>query len=77
MLLWTILIIFTSFIIIVVSLLTSGDSKAFSGALVGSSDLDLFSQSKARGTKKWLARLLFSLGILLMVSAILLKVYAR
>jgi len=77
MLLWTIIIIIVSLWIIMVSLLTSGDSKAFSGALVGSSDLDLFTQSKARGTKKWLARLLFVLGILLMISAIFLKVYSR
>lgn len=77
MILWTIIIIIISLWIIIVSLLTSGDSKAFSGALVGSSDLDLFTQSKARGTKKWLARLLFALGILLMISAICLKVYSK
>ena len=74
---WTIMLIIISISIIIVSLLTSADSKAFSGALVGSSDLDLFSESKARGTKKWLARLLFTLGILLMVSAIFLKFYVK
>jgi preprotein translocase subunit SecG len=40
-------------ILIIISILTSGDSNSFSGALVGSSDLDLFKVSKERGNKKF------------------------
>ncbi len=64
-----------SFIMIGLSLLMSGDSQGFSGALVGSSDLDLFKVSKERGGKKILKRVMFGLGILLMVGAIIVRVY--
>ncbi|CAM9096210.1 preprotein translocase subunit SecG [Mycoplasma todarodis] len=64
-----------SFVIIGISLAMSGDSQGFSGALVGSSDLDLFKVSKERGGKKILKRVMFGLGILLMVGAIIVRVY--
>lgn len=38
--------------VMIVSLLMSPDSNSFSGALVGSSDLELFKVSKERGIKK-------------------------
>ncbi|TCG11166.1 preprotein translocase subunit SecG [Mycoplasma todarodis] len=64
-----------SFVVIGLSLLMSGDSQGFSGALVGSSDLDLFKVSKERGGKKILKRVMFGLGILLMIGAIIVRVY--
>jgi len=41
-----------SAILIIVSFIMSPESNGFSGALVGSSDLDLFKVSKERGAKK-------------------------
>ncbi len=64
-----------SFIIITISILMSGDSQGFSGALVGSSDLDLFKVSKERGGKKILKRVMFALGIGLMIGAIIVRIY--
>ena len=64
-----------SFVILTISLLMSGDSQGFSGALVGSSDLDLFKVSKERGGKKILKRTMFVLGICLMIGAIIVRVY--
>ncbi len=64
-----------SIVIVTLSLLMSGDSQGFSGALVGSSDLDLFKVSKERGGKKILKRVMFILGILLMIGAIIVRVY--
>ncbi|WP_425348790.1 preprotein translocase subunit SecG [Metamycoplasma canadense] len=50
------------------------DSNSFSGALVGSNDLDLFKISKERGIKKVLKWSMISLGILLFIFAIVLRV---
>ena len=41
-----------SFLIILIGFLMAPDSNSFSGALVGSSDLELFANSKERGYKK-------------------------
>ncbi|CAM9101356.1 preprotein translocase subunit SecG [Mycoplasma marinum] len=70
-----IVLIILSIVILVISLLMSGDSQGFSGALVGSSDLDLFKVSKERGGKKILKRVMFVLGISLMIGAIIVRVY--
>ncbi|MBD5788579.1 preprotein translocase, SecG subunit [Mycoplasma synoviae GX11-T] len=61
--------------VMIVSLLMSPDSNSFSGALVGSSDLELFKVSKERGIKKFLKYFMFFLGISLILGAILLKIY--
>lgn len=47
-----IILILISFALIFVSFLLAPDSNSFSGALVGSNDLDLFKVSKERGVKK-------------------------
>jgi len=47
-----IILILISFALIFVSFLLAPDSNSFSGALVGSNDLDLFKVSKERGIKK-------------------------
>ena len=48
------ILMIVSFLIIFISLLLAPDSNSFSGALVGSGDLDLFKVSKERGIKKLL-----------------------
>ena len=61
-------------VLIIVSFIMAPDSNSFSGALVGSSDLDLFKQSKERGYKKILKWSMFALGIALMVGSIVVRV---
>ncbi|WP_406617445.1 preprotein translocase subunit SecG [Mycoplasmopsis adleri] len=56
--------------ITIVSLIMSPDSNGFSGALVGSGDLELFKTSKERGVKKVLKWLMVAFGLLLMILAI-------
>ncbi|MGZ9756505.1 preprotein translocase subunit SecG [Mycoplasma sp. 4423] len=73
----TVILIIISFVILIVSFLMSPDSNGFSGALVGSGDLDLFKISKERGIKKALKYTMIALGILLFVIAILLRVFVR
>lgn len=47
-----VVMVLVSVIIILTSLAMSPDSNAFSGALIGSNDLDLFRTSKELGFKK-------------------------
>lgn len=60
-------------LIITVSMIMSPESNSFSGAIVGSSDLDLFKVSKERGTKKLLKWTMFTLGMLLLVVALIVR----
>ncbi len=69
-----IILILISFALIFVSFLLAPDSNSFSGALVGSNDLDLFKVSKERGIKKVLKWSMYSLGTLLFILAIVLRV---
>ncbi|WP_036464133.1 preprotein translocase subunit SecG [Mycoplasmopsis sturni] len=69
----TIILIVISFGIIVVSFLMSPDSNGFSGALVGSGDLELFKVSKERGVKKILKYSMFIFGVILFICAILMR----
>lgn len=69
-----IILILISFALIFVSFLLAPDSNSFSGALVGSNDLDLFKVSKERGVKKVLKWSMYSLGTLLFILAIVLRV---
>ena len=69
-----IILILISFALIFVSFLLASDSNSFSGALVGSNDLDLFKVSKERGIKKVLKWSMYSLGTLLFILAIVLRV---
>lgn len=76
-------IIFVSFLVVlsifilIISLIMSPDSNAFSGALVGSGDLELFKFSKERGFKKWIKWGMFSLGILLFTLTLLLRIITK
>lgn len=69
-----VILILISFALIFVSFLLAPDSNSFSGALVGSNDLDLFKISKERGVKKVLKWSMYSLGTLLFILAIVLRV---
>lgn len=60
-------------ILIIVSFIMSPESNSFSGALVGSSDLELFKQSKERGSKKVLKWLMFIFGIALMTGSLIIR----
>ncbi|APJ38450.1 preprotein translocase subunit SecG [Mycoplasmopsis pullorum] len=68
-------IIFISLVIIIISFLMSPDSNAFSGALVGSGDLELFKTSKERGSKKFLKYAMFSVGIVLLSIALIFRIF--
>ncbi|TPE57436.1 preprotein translocase subunit SecG [[Mycoplasma] falconis] len=63
-----------SLAIIGISFMMAPDSNSFSGALVGSNDLDLFKVSKERGIKKVLKWSMITLGALLFIFAIVLRV---
>ncbi|QDY88077.1 preprotein translocase subunit SecG [Mycoplasma anserisalpingitidis] len=75
MLILTIVLLIISVIIIIISFIMSPDSNAFSGALVGSGDLELFKTSKERGFKKILKYSMFAFGILLLLASVLIRVF--
>lgn len=67
-------ILFTiSFLIILISFIMAPDSNASSGALVGSADLDLFKQSKERGSKKFIKWAMFSAGVALLIVSLIIR----
>ncbi|WP_027334216.1 preprotein translocase subunit SecG [Mycoplasma elephantis] len=68
-----VILMLISIIIIFVSLIMSPDSNGFSGALVGSGDLELFKFSKERGFKKFIKYFMFSLGILLLILTLIMR----
>lgn len=59
--------------VIIISFIMAPDSNSFSGALVGSTDLDLFKQSRERGSKKALKWSMMWLGIMLIVIAVVVR----
>ncbi|AKF41131.1 preprotein translocase, SecG subunit [Mycoplasmopsis canis UFG4] len=71
----TIILIIISFFIIIISFLMSPDSNGFSGALVGSGDLDLFKVSKERGVKKVLKYSMMIFGFILLGGSLILRVF--
>lgn len=66
-----------SFAIIMIGFLMAPDSNSFSGALVGSSDLELFAQSKERGYKKALKWFMIILGCTIFVTTLLIRIYIK
>lgn len=75
MLILTIVLLIISVIIIIISFIMSPDSNAFSGALVGSGDLELFKTSKERGFKKILKYSMFAFGVLLLLASVLIRIF--
>lgn len=61
-------------VILVVSLLMSPEANSFSGALVGSSDLELFKEKKEKGTKLILKWTMFTLGGFLLIGSLVIRV---
>ena len=67
-------ILFTaSLFLIILSLFMSPDSSTFSGALVGSSDLELFKEKKERGIKIVVKWAMFILGALLLILTLIVR----
>lgn len=62
-----------SLLVIAVSLVMAPDSNSFSGALVGSSDLELFKEKKERGSKIFIKWSMFILGGALMIGSIIVR----
>ena len=60
-------------LIIITSLIMAPSANAFSGALVGSADLELFKDKKERGHKIVIKWVMFSLGISLMAGTIIVR----
>ncbi|MGZ9413287.1 preprotein translocase subunit SecG [Mycoplasma sp. 480] len=71
----TVILVIISLVIMIVSLLMSPNSNGFSGALVGSSDLDLFKVSKERGLKKVLKWTMFSMGFVLLLVSLVIRLF--
>lgn len=68
---WTLLAV--SLLILAVSLLMSPEANSFSGALVGSSDLELFKDKKEKGSKLMLKWSMFGLGAFLLIGSIVVR----
>ena len=66
-----------SFLMIIIGFLMAPSSNSFSGALVGSSDLKLFSQVKEQGWKKFLKWAMIILGIIMLVTTILVRIFVK
>ncbi len=73
----TSLLFVISFLIIIIGFLMSPDANSFSGAIVGSSDLKLFSQSKEQGWKKFLKWSMIILGIIMFLTTLLIRIFIK
>lgn len=71
----TIILVILSILIIIISFIMSPDSNGFSGALVGSGDLDLFKVSKERGVKKIIKYSMMIFGFLLLILSLVLRIF--
>ncbi|AHH45441.1 preprotein translocase subunit SecG [Mesomycoplasma bovoculi] len=68
-----ILLVIIAILMILISFLMSPHSNSFSGALIGSSDLDLFQVSKERGFKKFTKWAMFILGFIFIILALVIR----
>lgn len=66
-----IVLLIDSAALIILSLLQSGKAQGFTGAFTGSSGLDLFSNTKERGTEKVISNLTMVTGILFFILVVL------
>ncbi|MEA4134464.1 preprotein translocase subunit SecG [Mycoplasma sp. 2045] len=73
----TVILVMVGILIVFVSLLMSPDSNGFSGALVGSGDLELFKNSKERGVKKFLKYSMIVLGAILIIASVVLRIVLK
>ena len=72
-----IILLTISVFLIFIGFLMSPDSNSFSGALVGSSDLELFNISKEKGYKLFLKWSMIISGFLLIIVAIIVRIYVN
>lgn len=73
----TIILFIISLLMIIIGFLMAPDANSFSGAIVGSSDLKLFSQSKEKGWKKFLKWTMIILGIIMLLTTILIRIFLK
>lgn len=73
----TIILFIISFLMIIIGFLMAPDSNSFTGALVGSSDLKLFSQTKEHGWKKFLKWSMIILGIIIFIVTLFIRIFIK
>lgn len=71
----SIVLLILAFLIMIVGFLMSPNSNSFSGALIGSSDLELFSKNKEKGYKKFLKWSMIFLGFSMFLVVILIRIF--
>ena len=67
------LLMIVSAVLIILSLLQAGKSDGISGAFTGNGDLNLFQNSKERGSEKTLTNLTMAMGIIFFVLVIAIR----
>ncbi|MEA4875758.1 preprotein translocase subunit SecG [Anaerorhabdus sp.] len=70
-----ILLMIVSAALIVLSLLQSGKSDGISGAFTGSGGLNLFANTKERGSEKIISNITLGVGILFFILVIVMRIY--
>lgn len=73
----SVILFIISFLMIIIGFLMAPDSNSFSGALIGSSDLKLFSQTKEKGWKKFLKWSMITLGIMIFIVTIIIRIFVK
>jgi preprotein translocase subunit SecG len=70
-----IVLVIISIVLIILTLLQGGKSDGASGAITGSSKMNIFARTKERGTEVIVSRLTLILGIAFFFAALLVKYY--
>lgn len=70
-----ILLMIVSAALIILSLLQSGKSDGISGAFTGSGGLNLFANTKERGSEKIISNITLGVGILFFALVIFMRIY--
>ncbi len=70
-----IVLVVISILLIILTLLQGGKSDGASGAITGSSKMNIFARTKERGTEVIISRLTLVMGILFFFVALLVKYY--
>lgn len=69
-----ILLLIVSAALIILSLLQSGKSDGISGAFTGSGGLNLFANTKERGSEKIISNITLAVGILFFVLVVVMRI---
>ena len=70
-----IVLVIISIVLIILTLLQGGKSDGASGAITGSSKMNIFARTRERGTEVIVSRLTLILGIAFFFAALLVKYY--